>query len=355
MTPLHHPDTVRGRHPEDLDQSTALRTIRAGATPTAVAPAMSDSGDPDSGDDEPKLNLSLTQILAGTSAAVIAALLGSRLGVAGTLAGAALASVVSAVGSAIFGHSLLVTRRRLKAATAHVRSAGVDSAPARAGQYTGSEDAATVVLPVITEADLAAAARNSRGASAADQLATSRHPRAAQVDPASSRLLARLTRQWRKALLVTVAAGIAVFGGAVLTVTVAEAIKGSPLSGGAAGGLSVLGGGGGGGGEPAGAPETGPAPSSAPSTTGSDTQETQDAPTTAADPTADGGEVTTPPAAPTTEAPSEAPSEAQPTEPTEPSPTPTAPGGAVEQTPAPTEAPATGDAPTTASDSPPAE
>ncbi len=336
MTPLQHTDSVRGRHPEDVDRSTSAGITRVGATRTAIAPVV------DSGDDQPRLNLSLTQILAGTTAAVIAALLGSRLGVAGTLTGAALASVVSAVGSAIFGHSLLVTRRRLKAATAHVRSTGVGPATSGAAQHPASADAVTVVLPAVTRADLAAAAASGSGQGGwvADHRATAGHPGSVPVDPARATLLARLTRQWRKALLVTVAAGIVVFGGAILTVTVAEAIKGSALSGGAEGGLSVLGGGG----EPAGSPESGPGPSTQPSTSGSDST---DAPATAADRTAGSGDVSTPPADPTTEA----PSEAQPTQPTEPSPTPTAPAGPAEQT----EAPSTGGGPTAAPDSPPAE
>ena len=45
----------------------------------------------------PKIDLSLTQVLAGALAAMTAAYLGSRLSVAGTVVGAAVASVVAAV------------------------------------------------------------------------------------------------------------------------------------------------------------------------------------------------------------------------------------------------------------------
>ena len=76
-------------------------------TPATVAAAVGDQ------DGDSRFGLSVTQIVASTAAAVTAAVIGSRLGVAGTLTGAALASVVSAVGAAVFGHSLLVTRRHM--------------------------------------------------------------------------------------------------------------------------------------------------------------------------------------------------------------------------------------------------
>ncbi len=70
----------------------------------------------------PRLELSLTQILGSTGAAVTAAFLGSRLGVAGTLIGAALASVISVVGGAVYTTSIKATRHRVAQALAAVRS-----------------------------------------------------------------------------------------------------------------------------------------------------------------------------------------------------------------------------------------
>jgi hypothetical protein len=70
----------------------------------------------------PRLELSLTQILGSTSAAVTAAFLGSRLGVAGTLVGAALASVISVVGGAVYTTSIKATRHRVAQALVAVRS-----------------------------------------------------------------------------------------------------------------------------------------------------------------------------------------------------------------------------------------
>ncbi|HZC71863.1 MAG TPA: hypothetical protein VE442_14320 [Jatrophihabitans sp.] len=63
-----------------------------------------------------RFGLSSTQLLASALAAVTAAIAASYLGVAGTVIGAALASVVSAVGTAVYGHSLHRTRARVRTA-----------------------------------------------------------------------------------------------------------------------------------------------------------------------------------------------------------------------------------------------
>ena len=57
--------------------------------------------------------IEITKIIAGTLAAVTAAVIGSFLGVAGTLAGAAVASVVGSVGTEIYQKSLNRGARRL--------------------------------------------------------------------------------------------------------------------------------------------------------------------------------------------------------------------------------------------------
>ena len=94
--------------------------------PTQKIPPGTMVGAQDGGNN--RFGLSVTQIVASTAAAVTAALIGSRLGVAGTLTGAALASVVSGVGAAVYGHSLLVTRRHMTKALGLVRPA--DTTPA---------------------------------------------------------------------------------------------------------------------------------------------------------------------------------------------------------------------------------
>src|SRR3712207_3098225 len=50
--------------------------------------------------------IQLSKVVAGTLAAVSAAVIGSFLGVAGTLAGAAIASIVGSVGTEIYQRSL---------------------------------------------------------------------------------------------------------------------------------------------------------------------------------------------------------------------------------------------------------
>jgi hypothetical protein len=65
-------------------------------------------------DPRPGLDLSLTQVVGGALAAMTAATLGSRLGLAGTVVGAALASVVAAVGGSLYTASLRRTRDRVR-------------------------------------------------------------------------------------------------------------------------------------------------------------------------------------------------------------------------------------------------
>ena len=54
----------------------------------------------------PRLDLSVTKVAAGACASALAAAVGSKLGVGGTIAGAAVASVVATSASAVIGHSL---------------------------------------------------------------------------------------------------------------------------------------------------------------------------------------------------------------------------------------------------------
>jgi hypothetical protein len=63
---------------------------------------------------KPRLELSMTQIIASSAAAVSAAVLSSFFGVAGTVIGTAVASVVATIASAVYVHSLRRTRARLR-------------------------------------------------------------------------------------------------------------------------------------------------------------------------------------------------------------------------------------------------
>jgi hypothetical protein len=61
----------------------------------------------------PRLQLSVTQVIASGLAAVTATLTASYLGLSGTVVGAALASAITVCGSAIYAHSIARTRQRV--------------------------------------------------------------------------------------------------------------------------------------------------------------------------------------------------------------------------------------------------
>ena len=169
-------------------------------------------------DADSRFGLSVSQIVASTAAAVTAAVIGSRLGVAGTLTGAALASVVSGVGAAVYGHSLLVTRRHMTKALGLVRPA--DTTPAT--------PAATAAAP---------GRRPSHpGTPGPDDDPTVVIPRAGQ--PAA--LAPSRSRRPSTVVLAGAAAAAVIFAGSMATVTLVERVKGGPLSGGNSG-LTILG------------------------------------------------------------------------------------------------------------------
>ncbi|GAA3438026.1 hypothetical protein [Kutzneria kofuensis] len=60
-----------------------------------------------------RLDIKPTQVAAGALASVTAAVLGSKLGVAGTVTGAGLASVVGTVGTAMYERSIQAARERV--------------------------------------------------------------------------------------------------------------------------------------------------------------------------------------------------------------------------------------------------
>ena len=157
--------------------------------------------------DRPGFELSATQILAGTGAAATAALLGSSLGVAGTIVGAAVGSLVSIVTAAVYTHTLATARYRVRTA---VRNPG--QPPNRHHSP-----------------DLADEPRRS----------WPRNPRPAPRQP--DRLRPGVNVRRRSLLLGVVAASI-VFVTTIGLVTGIETVTGQPLSGGPAGGLTVLGG-----------------------------------------------------------------------------------------------------------------
>lgn len=123
------------------------------AGPTADAePSAKDAG----------TGLTFPQIAAGALAAATASILGSFLGVLGTIGGAAAASVVSTIGAALYQRSLERTRDRVKerlvvnptgnqvaAAVARVTGQGRPGAPVRGGRAyaPGAPGAPTRAVP----------------------------------------------------------------------------------------------------------------------------------------------------------------------------------------------------------------
>lgn len=166
-----------------------------------------------------RFGLSVTQIIASTAAAVTAALIGSRLGVAGTLTGAAVASVVSGIGAAVYGRSLLATRRHMTKALRRVRPADT----------TRGTPAATAAVPVRQPFPPGTPQPND------DPTVIIARP-ALPVALAPSRSRRPLT-----VVLAGAAAAVVIFAGSMATVTLVEKLKGGPLSGGDSG-LTIMGG-----------------------------------------------------------------------------------------------------------------
>jgi hypothetical protein len=132
-------------------------------------------------------DLSATQLVATALAATTATFAASYLGVAGTVIGAALASVLTAIGNAVYAHSLRRTRERVR----EVLPAGRRGTPP----------------PVVDRSALGAA--------------SSTHPTPAPPTPRP-----RDARLWRRIAL----GSTAVFVGVLAVLTSVELIAGRPLS-----------------------------------------------------------------------------------------------------------------------------
>jgi hypothetical protein len=74
-----------------------------------------------------KPDIKLSQLIATALAAITAAFLGSRLGVAGTVIGAGVASIVSTVAGALYQHSLDRTSRTVRSRVSQARTGELDN------------------------------------------------------------------------------------------------------------------------------------------------------------------------------------------------------------------------------------
>jgi hypothetical protein len=232
--PPRIPAAARARtvHRPPVDRTALDRTAVQHTVTNRPAPDPADSP-------EQKFSLSATQVLASMTAAVTAALVGSRLGVAGTVIGAGLASVISVIGGAVIGHSILLTRKQVKRAVLQVRGAGDGPADDRT-LVISADDRTTVipaadyttVIPAVTRLDLRRASQDARTGPG-------------NAEPGRPRPTRPSRPRVSTGVLLGIAASLAIFVSALGAVTVFETVKGSPLSGGDSGGLSVLGGNGG--------------------------------------------------------------------------------------------------------------
>jgi hypothetical protein len=139
-----------------------------------------------------RFDLSATQLIATALAAITATIAASYLGVSGTVIGAALASVVSAVGNAVYGHSLRSTRDRVRVERVLQRERRPDRTPA-----PGEADPTVELPPTLPQ-------RNR-----------SRSPEPARPQTA-----------WRRIAIGSIASFVAVLA----VVTGVEVVAGRPLS-----------------------------------------------------------------------------------------------------------------------------
>ena len=241
---------------------------------------------------KPKIDLSLTQVLAGALAAMTAAYLGSRLSVAGTVVGAAVASVVAAVAGSVYSASLRTTQQ-------HVRTV-----------FQGRVAGSTVPTTVESVEDRGAASPAEAPA----------QPSAPTVDATPATRRPRLS--WKNVLVAAVAAFA--LAGAVLTGV--ELATGSALSGGD--GTTI--------GQVAEPQRRDPQPAESPSAPPSET-----APSATPSATAEPSDQPTAEPSSTPEATPEPAPEPSTTE----APTPTTPAPSVSSTPGATPTPSTGDTP----------
>ena len=90
-------------------------------------------------DSTPRFELNIVQVIAGTLAAVTAAVVSSFFGIAGTVIGAGIASLVAAIGTALYSHSIRRTQARLAGARSAQPGAARNAQPSEAANAHPSE------------------------------------------------------------------------------------------------------------------------------------------------------------------------------------------------------------------------
>lgn len=246
-------------------------------------PLLPETTSLDTNQDRPAFELSLTQIVASAAAATTAALLGSRLGVAGTILGAAVASLISVVAGAVYSHSIAAARHRVKLALHNQEQLAGPPTEAFTPSFAAVEETLPVTRPV----------GSVTGPLDVPDLTVPSTGTVRVVTPTPAP-----RRKGLRAMALGAVATVAVFAVALVMVTGIETVKGTPLSGGNSGGLSVLGGARGPVADADEPTDTGPAPqggetTAPPTDPTSLAPSTSDAPVPSSDPETTGGSPTT--------------------------------------------------------------
>ncbi|MGR8007738.1 hypothetical protein [Streptomyces hypolithicus] len=174
----------------------------------------------------PRIDLSVAQVSGSAVAAIVAAVLASKLGVYGTVIGAGVVSVVATSGGTLFQHVFRRTGEQIREVTVHAKPRG-RQVPARPVQETEGATRTRVLRTVAVPTDLS----NEEFGEATTHRTRAR----------------AWKRGWKRS---AIAAGV-VFAVAMGGITTYELASGADLSGssGSTVGNVLRGGGGGGGGE----------------------------------------------------------------------------------------------------------
>ncbi|MFR9728548.1 hypothetical protein ACL03H_04905 [Saccharopolyspora sp. MS10] len=243
-----------------------------------------DDEDPDA--KPKKINLSGAQVAGGALASVTAAVLGSYLGLAGTVLGAGMTSIVITVGGALYQRSLESTKQRLettkgKASVALKRTAKAP-APGVPARRAGPGEEATRKIQALGGLQWPGGEQVERDPDATRRVTSVSPDDATRMLRWSEQSTAEAENPVRRIRWGVVAATSAlVFGIGMLVITGLEGVTGRPLSGGD-GGTTVgrVLGPGANGGEPTPAPQpetATPERSTAPEPTSSDAPESSSA------------------------------------------------------------------------------
>lgn len=233
------------------------------------------------------VSIRISQVLAGAMAAVTAALIGSTMGVAGTVVGAGLASVISTVGGALYLRSIERTKESVRTV---VKAKVVGRSGGATVLVSDDKPATGEVVDADAEPEEVG---EQRAENAEDEQTSDDRP------PVTRRRL-----RWP----VLVVTSLAAFALGMLVITGVEWLRGEPLSGGSGTTVDSIvephrDSGGGDGGQPVSPTTSDTAPTDTNAPTSTDATNTTEPTTTSTPPSSDETTTSTPPVTTTTESP----------------------------------------------------